>query len=44
MTRTRAAAAPVLVHRVILTPESEMEGTTLPDILRQIFEKVEVPR
>jgi MoxR-like ATPase len=37
-------AAPVLVHRVILTPESEMEGTTLPDILRQIFEKVEVPR
>jgi MoxR-like ATPase len=37
-------AAPALVHRVILTPESEMEGTTLPDILRQIFEKVEVPR
>ncbi len=37
-------AAPVLVHRVILTPESEMEGTTLPDLLRQIFEKVEVPR
>jgi MoxR-like ATPase len=37
-------AAPVMVHRVILTPESEMEGTTLPDILRQIFEKVEVPR
>ena len=37
-------AAPVLDHRVILTPESEMEGTSLPDLLRQIFEKVEVPR
>jgi MoxR-like ATPase len=37
-------AAPVMIHRVILTPEAEMEGTTLPDILRQIFEKVEVPR
>ncbi|HJX28122.1 MAG TPA: MoxR family ATPase [Thermoanaerobaculia bacterium] len=37
-------AAPVLDHRVILTPESEMEGTALPDLLRQIFEKVEVPR
>jgi MoxR-like ATPase len=37
-------AGPVLVHRVILTPEAEMEGTTLFDLLRQIFEKVEVPR
>ena len=37
-------AAPVLDHRVILTAESEMEGTSLPDLLRQIFEKVEVPR
>ena len=37
-------AVPVLIHRVILTPEAEMEGTTLPDILRHIFEKVEVPR
>jgi MoxR-like ATPase len=37
-------AAAVLDHRVILTPESEMEGTALPDLLRQIFEKVEVPR
>jgi MoxR-like ATPase len=37
-------AGPVMIHRVILTPEAEMEGTTLPDILRQIFERVEVPR
>jgi MoxR-like ATPase len=37
-------AAPVLVHRTILTPEAEMEGTTLRDLLTGIFEKVEVPR
>ncbi len=37
-------AAPVLEHRVILTPESEMEGTDLADVLRQIFERVPVPR
>jgi MoxR-like ATPase len=37
-------ATPVLVHRVILTPEAEMEGSALPDLLRGIFEKVEVPR
>jgi MoxR-like ATPase len=37
-------AAPALVHRVILTPEAEMEGVALPDLLRQIFEQVEVPR
>jgi MoxR-like ATPase len=37
-------AAPVLGHRVILSPEAEMEGTALGDLLRGIFEKVEVPR
>ena len=37
-------AAPVLVHRITLTPEAEMEGVTLDDLLRQIFEQVEVPR
>jgi MoxR-like ATPase len=37
-------AAPVLAHRIVLTPEAEMEGLTLKDILRQVFEKVEVPR
>jgi MoxR-like ATPase len=37
-------AAPVLGHRVTLTPEAEMEGTSLSDLLRQIFERVEVPR
>jgi MoxR-like ATPase len=37
-------AAAVLVHRTLLTPEAEMEGTTLTDILGGIFERVEVPR
>jgi MoxR-like ATPase len=37
-------AAPALGHRLILTPEAEMEGLGLPDLLRQIFERVPVPR
>ena len=37
-------ASPVLIHRVTLSPEAEMEGTVLDDVLRRIFEKVEVPR
>ncbi len=35
---------PVLAHRVSLAPEAEMEGLGLDDVLRKIFEKVEVPR
>ncbi len=38
------AAYPVLRHRVILTPEKEMEGANANDIVRQLIEKVEVPR
>lgn len=34
----------VLHHRVILTPEKEMEGTTPIEIVRQVIETVEVPR
>ncbi|MBI5369401.1 MAG: MoxR family ATPase [Planctomycetes bacterium] len=37
-------AGPVLRHRVILSPEAEMEGLVLDDLLKRIFEKVEVPR
>ena len=37
-------ATPVLKHRVILTPEKEMEGITSNDIIKQIIEKIEVPR
>lgn len=37
-------AYPVLRHRIILTPEREMEGSTPNDIIKLILEKVEVPR
>ncbi len=35
---------PVLNHRIILTPEKEMEGLEPEDIIRDIIKKVEVPR
>lgn len=35
---------PVLNHRLALTPEKEMEGITLQDVLRDIIEKTETPR
>ncbi len=38
------AAIPVLEHRVIVTPEREMEGVTSKQIIEQIIESVEIPR
>lgn len=35
---------PVLRHRIMLTPDKEMEGTTPDDVLKQIVDKIEVPR
>jgi MoxR-like ATPase len=40
----KALAEAVLVHRVSLLPEVEMEGTTLAEVLQRIFASVEVPR
>jgi len=37
-------AFPVLVHRVALTAEAEMEGIRLEDVLARIFARIEVPR
>lgn len=37
-------AYPVLRHRIMLTPEREMEGITPDDVIRLILEKIEVPR
>ncbi|WP_293783655.1 MoxR family ATPase [uncultured Pedobacter sp.] len=39
-----AVAIPVLAHRVLLSPEKEMEGLTTSDIIHQIIKKIEVPR
>jgi len=40
----KRAAIPVLQHRVIVTPEREMEGVTTKQIIKQIIETVEIPR
>jgi len=40
----KVLAEAVLTHRVTLSPEAEMEGTSLSDVLRRIFDRVEVPR
>lgn len=40
----QAVAYPVLNHRIILTPEKEMEGTNAEDIIKEIIQKIEVPR
>ncbi len=40
----KQAAIPVLQHRIIVTPEREMEGVNTKQIIRQIIEAVEIPR
>lgn len=37
-------AIPILNHRIMLTPEKEMEGQTAGEVLRYIIEKVSIPR
>jgi MoxR-like ATPase len=37
-------ATPVLRHRIILSPEKEMEGASADEIVKQIVDKIEVPR
>lgn len=37
-------AAPVLAHRIMLTPDKEMEGLTTKDVVAQIIQTIEVPR
>ncbi len=40
----KRALVPVLNHRVILTPEREMEGMTTESVVKMITESVEIPR
>ena len=40
----KEAAIPVLQHRVIVSPEREMEGISSVEIIKQILESVEIPR
>ncbi|WP_443937523.1 AAA family ATPase [Pedobacter sp. MW01-1-1] len=37
-------AVPVLAHRILLSPEKEMEGLTTTDVVNQIIKKIEIPR
>ena len=37
-------AGPVLAHRIMLTPDKEMEGVTANDVVAQIIQKIEIPR
>ncbi|WP_445666425.1 AAA family ATPase [Fodinibius sp. AD559] len=37
-------ARPVLRHRLILTPEKEMEGTSTDEVITRIIKQIEVPR
>ncbi|MEO1257719.1 MAG: MoxR family ATPase [Bacteroidota bacterium] len=40
----RFVAYPILNHRIILTPEREMEGFDGKDVVEDILKKIEVPR
>ncbi len=35
---------PVVEHRVILSPEAELQGITIPEVTEQIMQQVEVPK
>jgi MoxR-like ATPase len=37
-------ALPVLRHRIVLSPEKEMEGIEPDEVVKQVIDKVEVPR
>ncbi|TMI77165.1 MAG: magnesium chelatase, partial [Bacteroidetes bacterium] len=35
---------PVLRHRIILSPDKEMEGVTEDEVIRQIVNGIDIPR
>jgi MoxR-like ATPase len=37
-------AFPALNHRIILTPEREMEGFTTREVIEDIIRKIDIPR
>ncbi len=40
----KTMAVPVLEHRLLLRPEFEIEGHTIPEVIQQILKEVAVPR
>jgi len=39
-----ATVRPVLAHRITLTADAEIQGTTVDEVLQSILDKIEVPR
>ncbi len=37
-------APAVLRHRLVLTPEREMEGASADDVINEIIQSIEIPR
>jgi MoxR-like ATPase len=40
----KAMAVPVIEHRLILRPEFEIEGLSVPEVIQQILQQIAVPR
>jgi MoxR-like ATPase len=40
----KTALLPTLRHRVVLSPQAELEGATTDDVLGELMDSVEVPR
>ena len=40
----KAMTLPVLEHRLLLRPEFEIEGLTVPEVIQQILQQIAVPR
>lgn len=40
----KKVAPPVLIHRIVINPEKEMEGLTAKSVINQIIENVMIPR
>ena len=40
----RWLAGPVLKHRLLLSPDAELDGATTGEVLREVVASVEVPR
>ena len=40
----KSMAVPVLEHRVILRPEFEIEGLSVPEVIQQILQQIAIPR
>ena len=40
----RYLAGPVLKHRLLLSPDAELDGATPADVLAEVVNAVEVPR